>query len=162
MTPVCGTNPQHTPAAARLSDKGVRLLRPSLFSTLKYRDGLFQELAKKLLADVAAGDVQQGVHKVRPEKRMGGGRASRAACCQPRAASLKGRLPISSQSVQARCRGRAAARLATPLAAAFQAVPSGPPLRPSPHTCLSTARLPRPSRLGRAGLSAGGSCPGAR
>ncbi|KIZ07187.1 NADPH2:quinone reductase [Monoraphidium neglectum] len=55
----------------RLSDKGIRLLRPSLFSTLKSRDGLFLELAEKLLADVASGAVKQGVHKEYPLEEAG-------------------------------------------------------------------------------------------
>jgi hypothetical protein len=59
----------------RLSDKGIRLLRPSLFSTLKSRDGLFLELAEKLLADVASGAVKQGVHKVRQ------GMLQKKLCC---------------------------------------------------------------------------------
>lgn len=50
----------------RLSEKGVRLTRPSLFTTLASRQGLFQELSTELLSLVQQGVVKPHIHKIYP------------------------------------------------------------------------------------------------
>jgi hypothetical protein len=51
-------------ALARLSDKGVRLMRPSLFTTLKSKEGLFLDLSTRLFDAVAAGTIKAQIHRV--------------------------------------------------------------------------------------------------
>lgn len=55
----------------KLSDKGVRLMRPSLFTTLKSKEGLFMELATRLMDGVAAGKIKQQIYRVYPLEAAG-------------------------------------------------------------------------------------------
>jgi D-arabinose 1-dehydrogenase-like Zn-dependent alcohol dehydrogenase len=62
----------------RLGEKSIRLMRPSLFSTLASDPGLGRQLTQQLLDLVAAGVVQPQVHKVYPLSRAADAQADLA------------------------------------------------------------------------------------
>jgi hypothetical protein len=135
------------PPGPRLSDKGVRLMRPSLFTTLKSKEGLFMELATRLMDGVAAGKIKQQIYRVSLPGRGPQPGAWAAPSAAPAGCRHRGWGPLASAAARptGACRPPPPRPTRAPTLAPLPPQRCTPWRRPATHTARSRA-VPRRAR----------------